>query len=107
MRPRSSATIFKPVAANSLHIIVPATPAPTTTISTDLSLVLAIVFHTVPTRMTCEAPEPLSPLEEIPGHWTEKFVRSYFVGQAINYPCRRTPPVHGAPAYENGSHQPI
>src|SRR3990172_6306259 len=43
MRPRSSATTRSPASASSLHTIVPATPAPTTTASTGLSLVIAIV----------------------------------------------------------------
>src|SRR3990170_8082359 len=40
MRPRSSQTILSPVAASSLHTIVPASPAPTTTTSTGLSFAL-------------------------------------------------------------------
>src|SRR3989304_4948271 len=42
MRPRSSPTTRSPASASSLHTIVPARPAPTTTASAALSLVTAI-----------------------------------------------------------------
>src|ERR1035437_3915641 len=42
MRPRSRQTTLSPVAASSLHTIVPATPAPTSTTSTASSLVTVI-----------------------------------------------------------------